>query len=165
MPREGARESQNTSQNEPQSREESQNMQCIGVSRGGRSTKIHAVVDALGNPLYVQLTAGNVNDVTVAEELLAHVDFRGSTVLADKAYGKWAFREFLADNGADFCIPPKSNERDPWRCDWWLYKERHLVEVFFLKLKEFRRVATRYDKLARRFLGFVHLACIRILLA
>ena len=157
MPREG--------EPEPQNREESQKAQCIGVSRGGRSTKIHAVVDALGNPIHVQLTAGNVNDVTVAEQLLAHVDFRGSTVLADKAYGKWAFREFIADHGANFCIPPKSNEADPWYCDWWLYKERHLVEVFFLKLKEFRRVATRYDKLARRFLGFVHLACIRILLA
>ena len=157
MPREGERE--------PQNREESQREQCIGVSRGGRSTKIHAIVDALGNPIHVQLTAGNVHDVTVAEQLLAHVDFRGSTVLADKAYGKWAFREFIADHDADFCIPPKANEADPWRCDWWLYKERHLVEIFFLKLKEFRRVATRYDKLARRFLGFVHLACIRILLA
>lgn len=67
--------------------------------------------------------------------------------------------------GADFCIPPKNNESDPWYVDWWLYKERHLVETFFLKLKEFRRVATRYDKLADRFLAFVHLACIRILLA
>ena len=156
MPREGA--------HEPQNREESQSAQRISISRGGRRTKIHAVVDALGNPIHGQLTAGNVNDVTVAEQLLAHVDFRGSTVLADKAYGKWAFREFLADHDADFCIPPKSNEADPWRCDWRLYKERHLVEVF-LKLKEFRRVATRYDKLARRFLAFVHLACIRILLA
>ncbi len=89
----------------------------------------------------------------------------GITVLADKAYGKWELREFIANLGADFCIPPKSNESDPWYVDWWLYKERHLVEVFFLKLKEFRRVATRYDKLANRFLAFVHLACIRILLA
>lgn len=61
------------------------------------------------------------------------------------------------------CSSP--NEADPWSCDWWLYKEHHLVENFFQKLKEFRRVATRYDKLADRFLGFVHLACIRILLA
>ncbi|MBR4537795.1 MAG: transposase, partial [Clostridia bacterium] len=59
----------------------------------------------------------------------------------------------------------KNNESDPWYVDWWLYKERHLVETFFLKLKEFRRVATRYDKLADRFLAFVYLACIRILLA
>ena len=89
----------------------------------------------------------------------------GMAVLADKAYGKWELREFIANTGADFCIPPKSNESDPWFVDWWLYKERHLVETFFLKLKEFRRVATRYDKRADRFLAFVHLACIRILLA
>ncbi len=122
-------------------------------------------MDALGNPIFVQLTAGNVHDITVAEQMLEHVDFRGSTILANKAYGKWAFREFIADHDADFCILPKSNETDPWFCDWWRYKGRHLVEVFFLKLKEFRRVATRYDKRARRFLSFVHLACIRTLLA
>ena len=139
--------------------------ECIGVSRGGRSTKIHAVVDALGNPIEVMLTAGNVHDVTVAEKLFSRIRLKGSTVLADKAYGKWALREFIANHDADFCIPPKDNETDPWFVDWWLYKERHLVETFFLKLKEFRRVATRYDKLAARFLSFVHLACIRILLA
>ena len=135
------------------------------MSHGGRSTKIHAVVDALGNPIEVMLTAGNVHDVTVAEKLISRVDLKGTTVLADKAYGKWALREFIADHDADFCIPPKDNETDPWYVDWWLYKERHLVERFFLKLKEFRRVAIRYDKLASRFLAFVHFACIRILLA
>ena len=145
--------------------EKTQVNQCIGVSRGGRSTKIHAVVDALGNPIEVMLTAGNVHDVTVAEKLLSRIRLKGSTVLADKAYGKWALREFIASHDADFCIPPRENELDPWFVDWWLYKERHLVENFFLKLKEFRRVATRYDKLAARFLAFIHLACIRILLA
>ena len=60
--------------------------QCIGVSRGGRSTKIHAVVDALGNPIEIMLTAGNVHDVTVAEKLLGRICLKGSTVLADKAY-------------------------------------------------------------------------------
>ena len=140
MPREGEEDNQKAET------DATQKNQCIGVSRGGRSTKIHAVVDALGNPIHVQLSAGNVHDVKVAQEMLEAVKLRlGMT--------------------ADFCIPPKSNESDPWYVDWWLYKERHLVEVFFLKLKEFRRVATRYDKLASRFLAFVHLACIRILLA
>ena len=112
------------------------------------------------------MTAGNVHDVKVAQDMLEAVKLRsGMTVLADKAYGKWKLREYIADHDADFCIPPKSNEADPWYVDWCLYKERHLVEVFFLKLKEFRRVATRYDKLADRFLAFIHLACIRILLA
>ncbi len=101
-----------------------------------------------------------------SQEMLEAVKLRpGMAVLADKAYGKWELREYIANHGADFCIPPKNNESDPWYVDWWLYKERHLVETFFLKLKEFRRVATRYDKLADRFLAFVHLACIRILLA
>lgn len=101
----------------------------------------------------------------VAEELLHHVLISGSTVLADKAYGAGRLREYITEHNANYCIPPKSNETDPWFCDWWRYRERHLVECFFLKLKEFRRVATRYDKLACRYLGFVHLACIRILLA
>ena len=160
MPREGEKDSQKAEENPTQKN------QCIGVSRGGRSTKIHAVVDALGNPIHVQLSAGNVHDVKVAQEMLEAVKLRpGMAVLADKAYGKWELREYIANHDADFCIPPKSNESDPWFVDWWLYKERHLVETFFLKLKEFRRVATRYDKRADRFLAFVHLACIRILLA
>ena len=123
-------------------------------------------MDALGNPIHVQLSAGNVHDVKVAQEMLETVNLRsGMTVLADKAYGKWELREFIANHDADFCIPPKCNDPDPWYVDWYLYKERHLVETFFLKLKEFRRVATRYDKCAVRFLAFVHVACIRILLA
>ena len=85
--------------------------------------------------------------------------------MADKAYGKYDLREYIANQNADFCIPPKTNETDPWFCDWLQYKERHLVECFFNKLKEFRRIATRFDKLASRFLAFVHLGCIRILLA
>ena len=169
MPREGARKIlQNRREYRPNAavcEDKTQANQCIGVSQGGRSTKIHAVVDALGNPIEVMLTTGNAHDVTVAEKLLSQIRLKGSTVLADKAYGKWALREFIANHDADFCIPPKENEPDPWFVDWLLYKERHLVETFFLKHKEFRRVATRYDKLATRFLAFVHLACIRILLA
>jgi transposase len=154
VPGEGGNDAQNPQRN-----------QCIGISRGGRNTKIHAIVDALGNPVHVQLSAGNVHDSKVAADMLSHVHLAGTTVLADKAYGTWKLREYITDHDADFCIPPKANEADPWFCDWWLYKERHLVENFFQKLKEFRRVASRYDKLAHRFLGFVHLACIRILLA
>ena len=111
------------------------------------------------------LTTGNTADITVARELLSQIDFRGATILADRAYGKWEFREYIANHDAEFCIPPKANDTDPWYVDWWLYKERHLVEKFFLKLKEYRRVAMRFDKLASRFLSFVYLACIRIILA
>ena len=98
-------------------------------------------MDALGNPIHVQLSAGNVHDVKVAQEMLEAVKLRsGMTVLADKAYGKWELREFIANHDADFCIPPKCNDSDPWYVDWYLYKERHLVEVFFLKLRLFSKL-------------------------
>ena len=104
MPREGEEDSQKAEENPTQKN------QCIGVSRGGRSTKIHAVVDALGNPIHVQLSAGNVHDVKVAQEMLEAVKLRpGMAVLADKAYGKWELREFIANIGADFPTKPTGN--------------------------------------------------------
>lgn len=135
------------------------------MSRGGKTTKIHAVVDALGNPIHVHLTAGNLHDSKEAVTALDDVPLEGSVVLADKAYGSKDIRCFIDASGASYCIPPKSNENNPWHCDWWLYKERHLVECFFQKLKQFRRIATRYDKLAKRFLAFVQLGCIMVWLA
>jgi len=138
--------------------------QFIGTSRGGKTTKLHAVVDGLGNPVYFQLSGGNIHDSTVAVDVLSHINVSGSTVLADRAYGTKGILDYLQVQDADYAIPPKSNARVPWRCDWSLYKERHLVECFFLKLKNFRRIATRYDKLASSFLAFVYLASSFILL-
>ena len=135
------------------------------MSRGGKTTKIHAIVDALGNPIHVHLSAGNLHDSTEAETALAEVPLEGSIILADKAYGTSDIRTFIENSGGDYCIPPKSNTVNPWDCDWWLYKERHLVECFFQKLKRFRRIATRYEKLAKRFLAIVQLGCIMIWLA
>ena len=148
-------------------RERFEKNQCVGITRGGRNTKIHAVVDALGNPIHVQLSSGDIHDSAIAEDVMDHIELepKETTVLADKAYGTFEFREYIADRDADFCIPPKSNSVDPWYCDFVRYKERHVVECFFNKLKENRRIATRFDKLAYRFLAFVHLGCIRILLA
>ena len=127
------------------------------------NTKIHAIVDGLGNPIFIQLSAGNIHDAKIATEVLSGIDISRSIVLADKAYGSKAIREYIESQNTTYNIPPKSNILDPWECDWWLYKERHLVECFFQKLKVFRRVSTRYDKLASRFLSFVLLACIMIL--
>jgi transposase len=121
------------------------------------------LVDALGNPLKLLFTAGNVNDCEVANELLGFVKLRGAVVMADKAYGAKAIREFITSCGATYAIPPSLSVKEPWACDFWQYKERHLVENFFQKLKNFRRVATRYDKLASRFASFVYLACIMLL--
>ena len=75
-----------------------------------------------------------------------------------------AIRAYISEQGASYVIPPQSNISEPWPVDWWLYKERHLVECFFQKLKWFRRIATRYDKLDASFLAFVYLASIAILL-
>ena len=99
----------------------------------------------------------------LATDVLSHVELTGTVVLADKAYGSTEIRNYIKTHGAVYNIPPKSNIKDPWDCDWWLYKERHLVERFFQKIKLFRRVATRYDKLASRFFSFVLLASIMIL--
>lgn len=121
-------------------------------------------MDGLGNPVWLQLTGGNINDSTVAVDLLSHFDISNSTILADKAYGTNGILDYIQRQDGDYAIPPRSTVCNPWRCDWVLYKERHLVECFFLKLKQFRRVAARYDKLASSFLAFVYLAAISILL-
>jgi transposase len=138
--------------------------QDIGLSRGGKNTKIHAVVDALGNPVKLYLTPGNTNDSAVATEVLSCVTLTGSVVLGDKAYGTSTIRSFIESSGASYCIPPKSNAIDPWECDYYHYKERHVVECFFNRIKQFRRIATRYDKLSRNFLSFALMASIIILL-
>ena len=133
------------------------------MSRGGKNTKIHALVDGLGNPVKLLFTGGNVPDCTVAVDALAAVDISGSVILADKAYGTSDVRAYIERQGSSYCIPPKSNTVAPWDCDYWHYKERHAVECFFQKIKQFRRVATRYDKLLSCFKGFVFLSCIMLL--
>lgn len=120
-------------------------------------------MDGLGNPLYFQLSKGNMNDNTVAVDVLSEISLTGANVLGDKAYGTAEIREYIVSRGASYTIPPKSNTKNPWSCDWWVYKERHLVECFFNKIKHFRRVATRYDKLASSFLAFVYVGAIFIL--
>ena len=137
---------------------------AMGRTRGGLNTKLHAIVDGLGNPVGFMLSAGNDHDSVHAVELLKKVEIGGSNVLADRAYGAKAIRAYISGQGASYVIPPQSNVSDPWPVDWWLYKERHLVECFFQKLKWFRRIATRYDKLDASFLAFVYLASIAILL-
>jgi transposase len=110
------------------------------------------------------LTPGNVNDNTVAIGLLDGLEISGSVILGDKAYGSKDIRKYITSQGATYCIPPKSNTVEPWDCDYHQYKERHLIECFFNKLKHFRRIATRYEKLSKRFLSFVLLASSMILL-
>lgn len=117
----------------------------------------------MGNPIWFHLTGGQVFDAKEAVSLLSELDISGSNILGDKAYGSEEIRHYVTGNNAVYTIPPKSNTVNPWKCDWYLYKERHLVECFFNKLKHFRRIATRYDKLASSFLAFVYVASIFIL--
>ena len=143
-----------------------ENNQFIGISRGGKTTKIHAVTDALGNPVHFLLTGGNIFDSSVVTDLLSEIPISGSNIPGDKAYGTMVIRSYISEQGGILYDPAEKeySEPNPWSCDYHLYKERHLIECFFNKLKVFRRVATRYDKLAVSFLAFIHLASIWILL-
>ena len=122
------------------------------------------LVDGLGNPLAFKLSSGNDHDSVHAVSLLGQVDIEGSNILGDKAYGAQTIRDYIVSQEASYTIPPKSDVKDPWAVDWHTYKERHLVECFFQKLKWFRRIFTRYDKLDSSFLAFVYLGAIAILL-
>ncbi len=128
------------------------------------TTKIHGVVDALGNPLYLFLSAGNAADISNAPPLLCTLPIRGSIINADRGYDSKKFVDWLKSLGAIPNIPSRETNKEQRECDWWKYKERHLIECFWQKIKQFRRVATRYEKLAKTFLAFVYLAAITVLL-
>jgi transposase len=127
----------------------------MGKSRGGLSTKIHAAVDALGNPVRLLLTPGQASEYGQAEALLD--GFTPDQVLADKGYDSDAFVEAIKRIGAEVVIPSKKNRRQPRPLDRHLYKDRNLVERFFQKLKQFRRIATRYERLARNYQSMLSL--------
>ena len=129
---------------------------------GGFSTKIHILVDALGNPVEFILTGGQQADVTQAEALMQ--DHQADAVIADKAYDSDAVVDAAKRQGAEAVIPSKKNRKVPREYDKHLYKDRKKIEWFINLLKQYRRVATRYEKTARNFLGFVHVASIMILL-
>ncbi len=121
------------------------------------STKIHAECDALGNPTDFHLTPGQAHDLEGADVFLE--DFEADALLADKAFdADERVLKRLSKKGVEAVIPPKSNRKEPRKYDKELYKARHLIENFFAKLKQYRAIATRYDKLANTFLGGIFLA-------
>jgi transposase len=128
----------------------------MGVSRGGMNTKIHAVCDALGNPLRFKLTPGQAADSPELPGLIESLPIEA--ILADKAYD--ADSIIAAAQAADIAvvIPSKRNRKVQRALDSVKYRARHLIENLFQRLKVFRRVATRFEKLDERFLGFVHIA-------
>jgi transposase len=135
----------------------------LGRSRGGFGTKIHAVSDGLGNPVKFLLTPGQTHDITQAESLLTGLP--SEHVIADKGYDGNEVLRVIRDQGAQAVIPPRSNRQDQRDYDRELYRERNHIERLFAKLKQCRRIATRYDKTARNFLAFIHLAASMLLLA
>ena len=135
--------------------------QSMGRSRGGLTSKIHAMVDSNGLPVRLALTAGEAHDNRLAFKLLSRLK-SGTMVLADRGYDADWIRALAAERGAWANIPPKCNRKEPMCFSPYLYRARNLIERFFNKIKHCRRVATRYDKLAANYLAFVQLASIRL---
>jgi transposase len=133
----------------------------MGRSRGGLTTKIHALTDARGLPVELVLTPGQAGDCPVAAQLLGHL--RADTiVLADKAYDADWLRRQIEAAGAAPNIPPMVHRR--WKPCFSpaLYRARNRIERFFNRIKHFRRLATRYEKHAANFLAMLKLAAIHL---
>ena len=134
----------------------------MGRSRGGLTTKIHALVNEIGLPIRFELTPGQEHDAPVCRLLLDQLQ-PGQSVLADKAYDADWIRELIWEQGAIDVIPSKSNRKIPKEFDAETYKLRNHIERFFGRLKaSFRRIATRYEKTAQNFMAMIKLAAIRL---
>jgi transposase len=131
--------------------------QAMGRTKGGLNTKIHALVNVRSQAIVVALSGGNQADISLAEELIECLP-EGSTLIGDKAYDSSTLRQTAATKGIKTCIPARSSRTTTVPFAPRIYRRRHRVENFFEKIKRYRRVATRYDKLAETFLGFVCLA-------
>ena len=133
----------------------------MGRSRGGLTTKIHALVDAKGLPVRLGLTAGEAHDNRLVRELLHRLAPK-TMLIADRGYDADWIRDLVWQRGGFANIPPKRHRKDPIVFSPYLYRDRNRIERFFNKLKHFRRIATRYDKLAANFLALIKLACCRL---
>jgi transposase len=132
-----------------------------GSVRGGLTNKIHAVVDTNGLPVRLALTAGEAHDNRLAGRLLSRLK-SGTMLLADRGYDANWIRALASKRGAWANIPPRRYRNEPICFSPHLYRARNLVERFFNRIKQCRRIATRYDKLAANYLAFVQLASIRL---
>jgi transposase len=135
-------------------RKKGEQNQAIGRSRGGRNTKIHAIADAKGRLLSILLTGGQAHDCPPAQRLIRRTK-AASKLLGDRAYDSAELRQWLSERGTKPVVPNKSNRKQPFSFDRKSYKQRHRIENAFCRLKDFRRIATRYDRLARNFLASV----------
>ena len=135
---------------------DSREVQALGRSKGGFTTKIHALVDGLGLPVKFILTPGQCSEIKQAPELIQGI--RGANILGDKAFDCDEFIKQITLQNCVPVIPPRSNRKTPREVDYSLYKERHLVECFFSKVKNFRRIFSRFDKMAIAYMGFLAFA-------
>ena len=133
----------------------------MGRSRGGLTTKIHALVDACGLPIALKLTEGQAHDGRAAADMLASLG-QGNILLGDAAYDSNALRQDLAARGAWACIKPMPNRRSVPAFSSFLYRYRNLVERFINKIKHYRRIATRYEKTALSFASTLFLVGVMI---
>lgn len=131
---------------------------AIGRSRGGSTTKIHMACDAHGNPIYFEITGGEVHDCKAAPSLIKQIN--AENLLADKGYDSEEIRQNARDKNINPVIPRRSNSKKPnLEFDKYLYKSRHQIENVFARLKHFRSIATRFEKLARNYKAILPLAC------
>ena len=128
----------------------------LGRSCGGFSSKIHAVCDALGNPLRFIVTPGQSHDASQAIEIITGIN--ADALLADKGYDSDELRDFVQSQGGTPHIPPRKNRLEERSYDRDLYKERHKIECLFGFLKHYRRLFSRFEKLKKRFISFLHFA-------
>jgi transposase len=133
----------------------------LGRSRGGFSTKVHALVDTKGRPLHIALTPGQQHESTVAESIIKE-HARGKAFIADTGYDSDAIRNCVRQRGMKAVIHPHPTRRKQPRLDRKRYSKRYLVEVFFHHLKRFRCLATRFEKTARHYLALLQVACTMI---
>jgi transposase len=140
-------------------RKKGEQKQAIGRSRGGRNTKIHAIADAKGRLLCLFLSGGEAHDCPLAKRLIRRTT-PANKLLGDRAYDSAELRQWLDERGTKLVIPNKSNRKQPFSFDRKSYKQRHRIENDFCRLKDFRRIATRYDRLARNFLASICLVAV-----
>jgi len=135
---------------------DSQEEQALGRSKGGFTTKIHALVDALGLPIRFILTPGQSSEIKQAPKLIEGIT--QANILGDKAFDCDDFINQILSQNCQAVIPPRSNRKVQRQVDYDLYKERHLIECFFSKVKHFRRIFSRFDKMAVAYMGFLAFA-------
>ena len=145
----------------PRQAEKGEEVQAIGRSRGGRTSKIHALADHRGRPIAFALTPGNVADITVAQAVVAAVE-APKRLIADKAYDAEHFRNWLAQRRIKAVIPSTASRRTPYPIDRNAYRRRNVIERLFCKLKNWRRITTRYVRLARNYIAAIALAAVLV---